>query len=278
MSESGEHADEGHRGLFRRAAAHGELDAELSADFGIDLSEHLEGIRDALAACIDGARHAGLDAPVPACPEWTVHQLVAHLGMVHRWATAEVRGEQSDPSMQEGLQVDDPISWLHDGGLRLVETLDSAPADLEAPVFLEDAPPPRRFWARRQCHETTIHAVDALAASLGRPARADDTWISREIALDGIDELLTGFVTRGSSKLRAETPTSIAVRPHDASMRWTVHVSTEPAVTERKDTHDADVELEGSAVALYLALWNRSEEIQADGFDLWRSTARVTWR
>src|ERR1700710_3053739 len=260
------------------SGAHASLDAELSADFGIDLSEHLEGIRDALAACIDGARHAGLDAPVPGCPEWTVRQLVAHLGMVHRWATAEVRGEQSDPSMQEGLEVDDPISWLHDGGLRLLETLDSAPGDLEAPVFLEDAPPPRRFWARRQCHETTIHAVDALAASLGRTARADDTWISREIALDGIDELLTGFVTRRSSKLRAETPTTIAVRPGDASMRWTVHVSTEPAVTERKDTHHADVELEGSAVALYLALWNRSEEIQADGFDLWRSTARVTWR
>ena len=70
MSESGEHEDHRRRGLFRRAAEHRELDAELSADFGIDFSEHLEGLRDALAACIDAARHAGLDTPVPTCPEW----------------------------------------------------------------------------------------------------------------------------------------------------------------------------------------------------------------
>jgi uncharacterized protein (TIGR03083 family) len=277
MTESGEHAEKKHRGLFRRRAAHNELNEELSADFGLDLSEHLEGIRDALAAFIDGARHAGLDAPVPTCPDWTVRQLIAHQGMVHRWATAELRGEKSNPSMQEGLEVKDPITWLHDGGLTLVETLDSVPDDVEALVFLNDAPPPRSFWARRQCHETTIHAIDALASSLGRPVRAEDTWISREIALDGIDELLTGFVTRKRSPLRAETPTTFVVRPRDAGMRWTVNVSSEPAVTERRDHEHADVVLEGSAVALYLALWNRSEEIQADGFDLWRSTACITW-
>ncbi len=37
----------------------------------------------------------------------------------------------------------------------------------------------------------------------------------------------------------------------------------------------ADVVLEGTAVQLYLALWNRSDELQVDGFDLWRRTARV---
>ena len=39
-----------------------------------------------------------------------------------------------------------------------------APVDLEAFVFLNDAPAPRQFWARRQCHETTIHAVDMSGA------------------------------------------------------------------------------------------------------------------
>ena len=64
-------------------------------------------------------------------------------------------------------------------------------------MFLADAPSPRCFWARRQCHETTIHAVDALSASLGRyPVAADASWIGTELALDGIDELLTGFLPR----------------------------------------------------------------------------------
>jgi len=31
------------------------------------------------------------------------------------------------------------------------------------------------------------------------------------------------------------------------------------------------------AEQLYLALWNRSDEIQAEGFELWRKTAHVTW-
>jgi hypothetical protein len=37
------------------------------------------------------------------------------------------------------------------------------------------------------------------------------------------------------------------------------------------------VVLRGSAVALYLTLWNRSDEVAADGFGLWADGAAVTW-
>ena len=45
------------------------------------------------------------------------------------------------------------------------------------------------------------------------------------------------------------------------------------------DDPRGDVHLEGSAVALYLSLWNRSDEITAtDDFDeLWRSVPGVRW-
>ena len=39
---------------------------------------------------------AGPDAPVPTCPGWTVRDLLAHQGMVHRWATAVVRADPAD--------------------------------------------------------------------------------------------------------------------------------------------------------------------------------------
>ena len=245
----------------------------------VDLSEHLEGLRVALAAFVDHADHAGLDAAVPTAPAWTVRDLVAHQGMVHRWAAGNVRGTPSDPDAleAEGLESTDPLLWLHDGALDVIEAIQSATDDLSALVFLNDAPPPRQFWARRQCHETTIHAVDALSASLGRSLRAADTWITREIAVDGIDELLTGFMTRGRSKLRNERPTRFAVRPTDAEQSWAVTVSDQPAVSGRDGVGDADVVLEGSAVALYLTLWNRSDEVTADGFELWRDLARVNW-
>lgn len=263
----------------RRRAERRELDAEVSVDLAFDYSECLEGIREALDAFVAHARRAGLDAPVPTAPEWTVRQLIAHQGMVHRWATGMVRGVRVDAEAveDEGLASVDPVLWLRAGGHRLLAALREAPEDLEAPVFLNNAPSPRLFWARRQCHETTIHSVDALAASLGRMPTAEDTWITRQLALDGIDELLTGFLTRKRSRLRSERPITIGFRPSDVDVSWLVRVSQEPAVVERNHGGHADVVLEAPAEVLYLAAWNRTDEVSVDGFEIWRELAGVTW-
>ena len=249
-------------------------------DLSLELGRHLDGIREALDAFATQATTAGLGAPVPTTPDWDVRRLVAHQGLVHRWASAVIRGEDIDDDAveREGLESDDPVAWLCEGGERLIATIEAAPDDLEALVFLVDAPPAKRFWARRQCHETTIHAVDALSAALGRRPRAGDTWISRELALDGIDELLTGFMPRPRSQLRSDDPTTIAVVADDADRRWTVTVTQRPPTTVRDASpDDADVVICGSAVALYLTLWNRSDELDGTGLDLWAEGARVTW-
>ena len=61
-------------------------------------------------------------------------------------------------------------------------------------VFLRDSPAPREFWARRQAHETTIHRADAVAAGLGRRPRSAELDLDPAFAVDGLDELLTGFL------------------------------------------------------------------------------------
>jgi uncharacterized protein (TIGR03083 family) len=244
------------------------------------LEQHLEGVRRAIDAFADSASSAGLGASVPTTPDWDVRRLVAHQGMVHRWATAKLLGGRVDVDAveREGLDTPDPVAWLRDGGRVLVETIEAAPDDVVAPVFLADAPPPRQFWARRQCHETTIHAVDALSAELGRYPTADDTRIEPELAVDGIDELLTGFLPRPFSRLRSEEPMTIAVLPEDAEQRWLVALSSQQPVTARGLGDDeADVVLRGSAVALYLTLWNRSDEVRDERLALWAEGARVTW-
>jgi uncharacterized protein (TIGR03083 family) len=249
-------------------------------DTSLEPGRHLDAIREALDAFARSATAAGLDAPVPTTPDWDVRRLVAHQGLVHRWATGQVLGEEIDDAAveREGLEADDPVGWLRAGGRRLIRALEAAPDDLEALVFLVDAPPAKQFWARRQCHETTIHAVDALSAVLGRHPRAEDTEISRDVALDGIDELLTGFMPRPRSRLRADDPTTIAVVPDDADARWTVTVTQRPPTTVREASpDDADVVLRGSSVALYLTLWNRSDELADASLDLWAEGARVTW-
>ena len=150
-------------------------------------------------------------------------------------------------------------------------------------VFLNDAPRALDFWSRRQCHETTIHAVDALAADLGRYPRAADTWIDHAVAVDGIDELLAGFMTRGKSRLRSAEPMTIGVLAEESPTGWLVETCERPAVVTvapREEVADrADVRLEGPAVAVYLTLWNRSDELDVEDRALvpWRG-APITWR
>ena len=101
-------------------------------------------------------------------------------------------------------------------------------------TFLNDAPGRASSGPRRQAHETTIHMVDALAAKLGRPPTADEAGIDPSLAVDGIDELVRGFFTRGRSKLYDGTEYTVAVRPADAERRWVLRVAerltVEPAM------------------------------------------------
>ena len=255
--------------------------------------QHCDAIGYAAERLCGAAASAGLEAALPTCPEWSVRDLLAHLGMVHRWATAHLAADRAaqEPAAAaatetEGRAVTDPVAWLRDGAGTLVAALRDAPADLEAFVFLKNAPPPREFWARRQCHETTIHAVDGLSAALGRvpsEREAARLGISPALALDGIDELLTGFLPRRSSRLRSERPLRLAVRPDDADLSWKVEVGEEPPVTTRHTAAspaDADVTFSGTCTELYLGLWNRGEELVTDDPEVlrrWREAVRVSW-
>jgi uncharacterized protein (TIGR03083 family) len=246
----------------------------------LTVSCHLDGLREAMLAFVRYGDRAGLSAPVPTCPGWTVRDLVAHQRMVHRWAAANLRGERADPDALEraGLTDADPLEWLADGSIDLVTAWTQAPPEVRTVVFLNDAPGPKEFWARRQCHETTIHAVDALAACLGRAPRADEVWVGADLAADGIDELLCGFLTRTKSRLRSEAPGLLVVAPDDRDEWWEVRISSAPAVAARRTGEvagDADWTLTGRAVELYLRLWNRGP----DAVDLldWPALARVEW-
>ena len=122
----------------------------------LEFDWYLEEIRRA-AHTLAGAAVA-LDAPVVTCPRWTVADLVAHQGMVHRWAAANLgRDDAPVPTKTEILNTvprNVLIEWLHAGADELLSALRTVSADVQAMVFLNDAPAPRLFWARRQTHET----------------------------------------------------------------------------------------------------------------------------
>ncbi|GIH15556.1 maleylpyruvate isomerase family mycothiol-dependent enzyme [Rugosimonospora africana] len=250
----------------------------------LSFDRHVDALARAGAVLREAASAAGPDAPVPTCPGWTVTDLVAHQGMVHRWAAAHLRGDadhDATASEREGRRATDPLGWFSQGLTALIDTLAATPEDIKARVFLNDAPPPRRFWARRQAHETTIHSVDAISARLGRWPSAAEADLDSALAADGIDELLTGFITRAKSRLRSAEPYSVVVRADDTGHAWTLRVSDGPVVTIVGETASPEAVFSGSAGQLYLSLWNRADELTAKGrsdiADDWRSRVRVEW-
>ncbi len=254
---------------------------------GLSLEDLGDGLGTASTVLRGNAGSAGLHASVPTCPGWTVLDLVAHQGMVHRWATSHVRGAPvPDPERfeAEGRAAADVLEWFDEGATGLLQALSDAPDDLDALTFLHESPTPRVFWTRRQCFETSVHAVDAMTARLGRAPRPDETWLRPRLAADGIDELLIGFVPRRKQGAQPDRPTRLLVRPADASLAWLLDLAPDrPATTTRLtdvdslDT-DADVAWTGGAVELFLRLWSRTDAEPVDALERWwRDTVSVTW-
>lgn len=253
----------------------------------LGFARHVALVEAAAAALVERCGTAGPDAAVPTCPDWRVRDLMVHQGIVHRWAAGHLRRDEhagaalAEADILATVGDEELAAWLRTGTRELLDTLATVAPEVPALVFLNDAARPREFWARRQAHETTIHAVDALAAALGRLPTADETGIDTELACDGIDEILRGFFTRGPSRLYAGRPVTVAVAPDDSLQRWTLRAGPDGAVTSHGQGGAADVTFTGTAVQLYLGLWNRGAEITATGdstlLERWRTVQHVTW-
>ncbi|GHF78567.1 maleylpyruvate isomerase family mycothiol-dependent enzyme [Streptomyces sp. NRRL_ISP-5395] len=251
----------------------------------MQIAEHIASLSGEGRLLAAAAERAGPGASVPTCPGWQIRHLLRHTGMVHRWAAAFVteghtayQPDGGEPAL-DGAEL---LTWFREGHDHLVRSLEEAPADLDCWTFLP-APSPLAFWSRRQLHETTVHRVDAESA-LGGPL----TPVPAERAVDGIDELLTGFHARPKSKVRSRKPRTLRVRAVDTEATWTVRISEDPPEAVRTAAPDApedgvDCELSGTAEGLYLTLWNRlplaALSLRGDRSvaRLWTDNAAVTW-
>lgn len=204
------------------------------------------------------------NTPVPTCPGWVVRDLALHLGDVHRRIrryVVEQRHERIPSDPAELAQVTDAElpTWFRTGVDQLVQGLRSAPPELDCYV-LYPAAQPRHMWARRMAHETAVHDLD-LAAAAGRDRR-----LSVEVAVDGIDEVLTG-IARPGHRPTAPAPFATLIAPDDAGERWLVQTGTEGDYRVVRDEGAADLRLSGPAELLYRLLWNRSDasEVRIEG-------------
>lgn len=184
---------------------------------------------------------AGLDpaAPVPTCPEWTVKDLLEHIGTIHRWVTHMIETDartRVDPSAVGIAPPADPSAlpqWFADGGHVLVTTLRSA--DPAGAVWTWGAEQGAAFWARRMLHETGVHHVDARAAA------ALSLTVDQDIAADGIDELFINLPYAGYF-----SPNVCRLRGHGERLRFTAADSGDTwSIYLHADGFDVDHSSEG---------------------------------
>jgi uncharacterized protein (TIGR03083 family) len=259
----------------------------------MEIESWIETLRAEGARMTAAARATSADAPVPTCPGWEARDLIRHQGGVHRWATrfvAEARTEPGSQTLEEaagGWPGDEELAdWFEAGYLRLVATLEAAPADLTCWTFMA-APSPLAFWSRRQAHETAIHRVDAELAAGRTVARLSPC--PPAFAADGVDELVTGFWPRRSAPAGAEGPVTLGIRCTDESGAWVVTIGPDGVHTSADgadgagEAGEATCSVRGAAGDLYLALWNRgrSESLETEGdravLELFGEALQVRW-
>ena len=134
---------------------------------------------------------ADLSVTVPTTPDWTLAQLLRHVGGNLRALELAVRSGEAmtEPEAQvpdhAGPDGDDPAAldaWLAEAADRMAATLREAGPDVQAQVWVVRWP--TRTWVRRAAHDALVHRADAAGAvGAGFPVAPD-------LAADAIDEFL----------------------------------------------------------------------------------------
>ncbi|MEE2055738.1 maleylpyruvate isomerase family mycothiol-dependent enzyme [Nocardiopsis tropica] len=236
----------------------------------METPDHIAVLRESGAALADVAQ-GNLDRPVPACPDWTVADLVRHVGATHHFWRSIVTGEATDPRDHVAPRIPDDsalLAWYREG---LAET---------ARVMAEaDPAEPRWTWAprkdvgfirRRAAQETLVHAWDA------QDSRGGPEDLPAGAAVDGIDEFLEvilplGGAPGGGAEGGGET---VRLRAVDTGDVWTVGRGADAWEVLRSEVGNgwtvtpdpslATVAVEGFASDLLLLLWDRTDTFRTE--------------
>jgi uncharacterized protein (TIGR03083 family) len=194
-------------------------------------------------------------ASVPSCPGWTVHDLVDHLGRVHRRVGGIVQRRTQEPVDLRSIPggPEDPeqrIAWFEEGVAALVAGFEGI--DEDEPVWnWRYGVQPARFWMRRSPLETAMHRWDAQAA-----VGATDP-VDTELAVLGVEEMADLWLPlQRDQVLQVSTDASMHLHCTDTPGEWLIRFGPDGATTTHEHAK-GDVAVRGTASDLYLLLWNR---------------------
>jgi uncharacterized protein (TIGR03083 family) len=196
---------------------------------------------------------------VPSCPDWSLRDLVLHLGHVQRFWAANLRAkDSSEPLRQETSSPADAdlATWMRAS----TDSLVSALADVG------DSSPCWTWWGepltsgavgRHQVQEAAVHRWDGESA-IGIPAP-----LAAEVAHDGVGEFLAVM----HEAMAALPPGPVVLVSGDTGGRWTVGEPS--AEVSSSDSHGhGQTFVRASASDLVLLLYGRispaAVEIEGD--------------
>jgi len=222
-----------------------------------------------------------MSVQVPTTPGWSLEQLTAHLGQMHKWASQIVARRSAMPAGTLADMLSAPVDptpiiisepadytaetildWLPGTAQALIDAVKHEGPD--APVWTMIGPRPAEFWLRRRLHEATVHRADA-AIALGM-----DYELTPELAADGISEHLERVVAQAGGligsfqgpmmhPLPLDDGQVLRLRPTDLEHDgWTIVRDGERLAFAPDYDGDA-TELRGPAAELLLALVRRRD-------------------
>ncbi|MFJ7211068.1 maleylpyruvate isomerase family mycothiol-dependent enzyme [Amycolatopsis sp. NPDC098790] len=219
----------------------------------------------------EAAVAAGPDAAVPTAPEWTVTDLVEHLGQTQHWVAEIIERRITDPTQLPMEMAAPPAgpaewpAWLAEAARRVAAACsDDA---LDAPVFnaAGDDRSGTQFWLTSMLNEAVVHGADAASAA-DRPADVD-----ADVAAALISNHLT-MLTSPTWELR-RSESAHAIRGTGQTLLWQATDTADAWLVERTPdgakwrpgTGPADVTVTGPASALLLTLTRRHSVAEAPG-------------
>jgi uncharacterized protein (TIGR03083 family) len=208
----------------------------------IDAVEH-EGHALSVAA-----RH-DTTAAIPACPGWTMDDLLRHIGTVHHRTSLLLREQRNERPANDEVTPPhgDSLGWYEAGLAAVLEALRTTDPDTALWTFGGEGT--ASFWQRRMAQETVVHRVDAEQAT-GVVAP-----IAPDLAVDGIAELVEVFLVMRAGR-DTGAPATVHLHTTDVEGEWLLRIG-EGTMTVERGHAKGDAAVRGPASDLYLWLWGR---------------------
>ena len=205
-------------------------------------------------ALLRRAAERDLSAAVPSCPGWDVRDVIRHTAEVyeHKIACVALGGPRPDPWPPAWPPDSESLAWYEDAHARVLQMLRTT--DPAAPSWTwwpEDHT--AGFWLRRMALETAVHRVD-VELPFGGPVPVD-----RELAVDGIDELL--YLMLAGDWTGEEQPDltgTVAVATSGRS--WTIRMTEDRVDVNDADSGDVAATVAAEPSALLLWLYGRAPD------------------